>query len=285
LPVKLGFNVDLAAGKNVRVRGGGFGAGLDIGALGSVHLAGTLAAPTLAGGFAATNGTLTYFDRAFRVQEANVTFTPTDGILPMLHAKGTTHVANANDLNPYGADVTIAVDGPINGLKIALSSNPPGYSNEQILAMIAPFSGLVSGSGSSGYGTGTLKQEAFNILNAQFSAGLLSPFESAISQGLGFENVNVNVDYYGRVGVTATRLLGKTVNFVYSQIFGIPSRESVGLQLIGRDTTSAQLTFYWSSGAQTLFPVAYANSNYGRLSIGQPYSGNGFAFTLQRLYW
>lgn len=288
-PVKLGFDMDLSAGKNVRVRGGGLGAGLDIGATGAVHLAGTLAAPTLDGGFVSTGGTLTYFDRAFRVQEANVTFTPSDGIIPELHAKGITHVSNPDPnpaLNPYGSsDVTIAVDGPINGLKIAFSSNPPGYTDEQVLAMIAPFSGLISGSSNAAYGNGALKQEAFNILNAQFTAGLLAPFESALSQGLGLQNVDLNVDYYGRVGITATRLLGKTVNFVYSQTFGIPARQSVGLQLLGREATSAQLTFYWMNGPQTLFPTLYANSNLGRLSIGQPYSGNGFSFTLQRLYW
>jgi hypothetical protein len=284
-PVALGFDMNLAAGKNVRVRGGGLGAGLDIGAVGAAHLAGTLASPTLAGRFASTSGTLTYFDRAFRVREATVTFDPTSGIIPDLHAVGTTHVTSLDPtVNPGGStNVTIAVDGPINGLKIAFSSDPSGYSNEQIIAMIAPFGGLIASSSSPG--SGAFKQEAFNILNAQFTAGLLAPIESALSTGLGFSDVNLNVDYYGNVGFSATRLLGRTIDFVYSQTFGLPVRQSVGLQLRGAEATSAQLTFYWTTGPTRLFETPINTSALGRLSIGQPAQGSGFAFTLQRLYW
>ena len=48
-PIPLAFDLQASAGKNVRVRGSGYGAGLDIGTSGSVKLGGTLAAPTLAG--------------------------------------------------------------------------------------------------------------------------------------------------------------------------------------------------------------------------------------------
>ncbi len=316
-PLALRFDLGLAAGKNVRVRGGGYGAGLDIGATGDVKLAGTLANPTLAGGFTATSGTLTYFDRAFRVQQGTVRFSPADGIIPTLHASGVTHVVNPDTnlaRNPYGsADITIDVDGPLNGLKIAFSSNPPGYSNEQILAMIAPFGGLINGvsyaptlngaqstqpgvlspvpgalaAATTASGTLNLGQEAFNILNAQFTAGLLSPFETALSQGLGFQNVNLTVDYYGNVGFSAQKLLGKTVSFIYGHTFGIPERTSFGLQLLGARSTSAQLNFYFVNGPTRLFetPVAVVNTS-GRTLVGEPIQGqSGFSFTLQRLFW
>ena len=58
-------------------------------------------------------------------------------------------------------------------------------------------------------GTITVGQEAFNILNAQFTAGLLAPVETALGQGLGLSSVNLTLGYYGNVGVTATRLLGQ----------------------------------------------------------------------------
>ncbi|HET9029492.1 MAG TPA: translocation/assembly module TamB domain-containing protein [Candidatus Aquilonibacter sp.] len=313
LPLNLRFDLALDAGKNVRVRGSGYGAGLDLGATGGVQLAGTLTNPTLDGSFASAGGTLTYFDRAFRVQNASVTFSPDNGIIPNLEATGITHVSNADPrTGGYSTDVTINVSGPINSLKIAFSSNPPGYSNEQILAMIAPFGGLIGNTAYSGsnatingvqqYGalsvvpgaqpvTGTpgsvtAGQEAFNILNAQFTAGVLAPFENAISQGLGFSDISLNVDYYGNVGFSATRLLGRTVNFIYSQTFGIPSRYSAGLELVGSGSTSAQLSFYWTTGPQLLFKTPNGISSSSRLAIGQPLQGDsGFAFTLQRLYW
>ena len=147
--IPLAFDVSATVGKNVRVRGSGYGAGLDIGATGSVRLGGTLAAPELAGAFQSTGGTLTYFDRAFRVQEGSVRFNAADGVLPTLHAVATSSVVNPDPdraRNPYGsAQVTITVEGPIQGLKIGLQSNPAGYSRDEILGLIAPFGGFFSG--------------------------------------------------------------------------------------------------------------------------------------------
>ncbi len=105
-PLPVAFDLNAIVGKNVRVRGSGYGAGLDIGVGGSVKVGGTLAAPTLAGTVASTGGTLTYFDRAFRVQEGNVRFDPSDGVLPTLHAVATSSIVNPDPdrvRNPYGS--------------------------------------------------------------------------------------------------------------------------------------------------------------------------------------
>ena len=87
----------------------------------------TLASPQLAGTIASTGGTLTYFDRAFRVQRASVAFDPADGVVPTIHAVGTTSVVNPDPdraRNPYGsAEITIDVDGQIEGLKIGFSTS------------------------------------------------------------------------------------------------------------------------------------------------------------------
>ncbi|HUN29804.1 MAG TPA: translocation/assembly module TamB domain-containing protein, partial [Alphaproteobacteria bacterium] len=292
----LDLDVQMKAGKNVRVRGSGYGAGLDIGATGAVHLAGSFANPTLDGSFAATSGTLTYYDRAFRVQQAKVTFRPDEGIIPTLHATAETHISNPDPYSAYGSvDVTVAVNGPVTNPQVTFSSNPPGFSNDQILAMIAPFGGVLLGSVSAPgtpaagpvSGSVTAGQEAFNILNAQFSAGLLSPLEGALSQSLGVQNVNLTLDYYGNVGFSASRFLGKTVNFLYAATFGIPQRTSFGLQLVGERSTTAQLSFYYTNGPQRLFETPVANGSSGnRLSVGLPLQGQqGFAFTLQRLFW
>ena len=242
LRLPIAFDVKATAGRNVRVRGSGYGAGLDIGATGSVQLGGTLAAPTLAGAFQSTGGTLTYFDRAFRVREGSVRFDAADGVLPTLHAVATTNVVNPDPdrvRNPYGsAEVTITVDGPIRGLRIGLESNPAGYSRDEILALIAPFGGFIGGiafsrqsmlsrqqpNGITPLGTlnpipnvGVAAEQqhygragSLQYLNAQFAAGLLAPVESTLGQGLGLSSVNLTLGYYGNVGVTATRLLGKS---------------------------------------------------------------------------
>ena len=318
-PLPLAFNLQATAGKNVRVRGSGYGAGLDIGVAGSVKLGGTLAAPTLAGNFDSTGGTLTYFDRAFRVSQGSVRFNPSDGVLPTLHAVATTTVVNPDPdraRNPYGsADITIRADGPISGLKIGLTTNPPGYTQAQILGLIAPFGGFINGIGYTRESmlaqqqpngivplgsvspipnvgvqqrsTITVGQEAFNLLNAQFTAGLLSPLESTLGQGLGLSSINLTLGYYGNVGVTASRFLGKAVSVVYAVTFGIPQTQSFGLMVVPSPDTSAALNFYVMSGPQKLFEVPTAPVGYGASYLAtEPLVGNsGFSLTYARHFW
>jgi hypothetical protein len=284
--------MDLIVGRNVRVRGSGFGAGLDVAGTGEAQLGGTLAAPTMAGTFTATSGTLTYFDRAFRVQQARVVFRPENGVIPTIHARGTTSVSISDPNSAFSSvDVTVAVEGQVTNPQITFSSNPPGFTNDQIIAMIAPFGGILFSGVTSPTGTGggsvNAGQEAFNILNAQFAAGLLSPLEGAISQSLGFQNVNLTLGYGGNVGFSASRLLGRTVNFIYAATFGAPQRTSFGLQLVGEHNTTAQLVFFYETGATQRFIIPTAGSlGTGAIAVGQPLNGQqGFAFTLQRLFW
>jgi hypothetical protein len=318
-PLPLDFDLHATAGRGVRVRGNGYGAGLDIGVAGSVNLRGTLASPTLAGTFDSTGGTLTYFDRAFRVQQGSVRFNAADGVLPTIQAVATTTVVNPDPdraRNPYGsAEVTIRVDGPIAALRIGLTSNPPGYSQEQILGLIAPFGGFVGGIGYSRqgmlaqqqpngitpYGTVspipnvglqqrssiTVGQEAFNLLNAQFTAGLLSPFETALGQGLGLSSINLTLGYYGNVGFTASRLLGKYVSAVYAVTFGIPQTQSFGLSLVPNADESATLNFFLQNGPTKLFQTPNGPTGFGASYLQtEPLIGNsGFSLTYQRHFW
>ncbi|HTA38467.1 MAG TPA: translocation/assembly module TamB domain-containing protein [Candidatus Acidoferrales bacterium] len=316
-PLPLAFDLQASAGKNVRVRGSGYGAGLDIGAAGSVKLGGTLAAPTLAGTITSTGGTLTYFDKAFRVQNGNVTFDPADGVLPNIHAVAVANVNNPDPdkaRNPYGtADITIAVDGPIEGLKISFTSQPAGYTQDQIIALLAPFGGLIANSAfnnSNPYAvqspggftplgavnmlppgvyqqrgaTLTVGQEAFNILNAQFAAGLLSPVENALGQGLGLSSVNLTLGYYGSVGFKASRELTKTLSAIYGVTFGIPQVQTFGLQYSPSINTSASFNIFTQTGGARLFQTTggYYNGSQ-QFVLGQPIQGgNGFSVQLTR---
>jgi hypothetical protein len=253
------------------------------------------------------------------VQQGSVRFNAADGVLPTLHAVATSSVVNPDPdraRNPYGsAEVTITVDGPIEGLKIGLQSSPAGYSRDEILALIAPFGGFFSGisfsrqsmlarqqpGGITPLGTLspipnvalpqnstiTVGQEAFNILNAQFTAGLLAPVESTLGQGLGLSSVNLTLGYYGNVGLTATRLLGKAVSAVYAVTFGLPQIQSFGLVVQPSPTTAASLNFFYQSGPTKLLqlpgsPVGYSASYLAN----QPLIGNtGFSLTLQHYFW
>lgn len=281
------FDLDLTAGRNVRVRS----SVMDIGGTGTLHVGGTLTDPRLSGVFDSAGGTLTYFNRVFRVDQGTVTFQPDLGIIPVLDAVATTHVINPDpspQRNPTGsADITLTVRGPVTNLSIALDSDPP-YDRQQILGLLlnVPAIGGTTLFGSTSTPGLSVGQEAFGVLNAQFTRSLLAPLETAFGGALGLSNLNVTFDYTGNVGVSARKILGKTINAVYATTLGYPYRQTFGFEIRPSPSTAAQLTFYETFGAVgpgLLEPAITGGVN--RVVVAQPITGtNGFTFTLQRFF-
>lgn len=321
-PFNLGFNLAITAGKNVRVRGGGAGIfGLDIPGEGSVVLAGTLLQPTLSGSFNSAGGTLTYIDHAFKVRTGTVTFDPANGVIPDIYAVGTTHVTNPDpnsQRNPTGsADITVTVTGPVTSPHIAFQSDPSGYSQQQIIALLLPFGNLIgpiqfnengtpvpagqlAGApppGTTGLlppnvfvqrenGVLTIGQEAFNIFNAQFASSLLSPVENALQSTLGLSDVNLTLDYTGNFGVNFRRLLAKNFYALYGTTLGVPIRQTFGFVYQPNTFTSAQFTMFMQQGPSQIFQSANQTLQTNqRAATGQALQGtNGFTFLYQRLF-
>ncbi|MGP6192561.1 MAG: translocation/assembly module TamB domain-containing protein [Vulcanimicrobiaceae bacterium] len=305
------FNVQLSALRNVRVRS----ANVDIGGQGELNIAGTRSKPRLSGAFTSTGGTLTYFNTVFRLIDGTVTFEPENGVIPTLEAHAVTHVINPDPNlvrnSTRSADVSIALNGPVTNLNISFSSDPP-YDRQQILGLLigVPALGATNLFGPVGptpYGSTTnaalppglgifrtpsgevsVGEEAFGILNAQFTRNLLAPIESGLGGALGLSSLNVNVDYTGNVGLTARKILGKNVNAVYGTTIGYPYRQTFGFELKPSDATAAQVTVFETLGAyglDSLTPVTTLNSNQ-RLTAAQPAAGTvGFSLSLQRLLW
>jgi hypothetical protein len=319
-PFNLGFNLGITAGRDVRVQGGNGLFGLDLSGQGAVHLAGTLEQPAMDGRFISTGGTLTYIDHAFRLEHAQVSFEPANGALPDVFAVATTHVLDPDPntaRNPTGyADITATVTGTVPDVKVKFTSNPPGYTDQQIIALLLPFSGLAgiqftqtgvilpSGTGtvagaptvpSSGAlpnifevrqnGTVTITQEAFNILNTQFAAGILSPIESALSSTLGLSDLNLTVGSTG-AGLSIRRLLGNNFYALYGTTFTVPERQTFGFAYQPNAFTAAQFSIFWQQGQTPLFQSAGQTiSTNARAAVGQPLQGsNGFTFLFQRLF-
>ena len=321
-PFNLGFNLAITAGKNVRVRGGGAGIfGLDIAGQGSVLLAGTLLQPTLSGQFNSAGGTLTYIDHAFKVRTGTVTFNPANGVIPDIYAVGTAHVTNPDpntQRNPTGAaDITVTVTGPVTSPHVAFQSDPAGYSDQQIIALLLPLGGLVGpiqftdtgvvlppgqlpgapAPGTTGLlppnifvqrenGVLTIGQEAFNIFNAQFASSLLSPVENALGTTLGLSDVNLTLDYTGNFGVNFRRLLAKNFYALYGTTLGVPIRQTFGFVYQPNTFTSAQFTMFMQQGPTPLFQSAASTLQTNpRAAAGQALQGtNGFTFLYQRLF-
>jgi len=302
------FNLNLTAGNNVRVRSGN----VDIGARGSLAIGGTRAAPQLGGAFESTGGTLSYFNTVFRVQSGTVTFSPDQGVIPSLDAVATTHVIDPDPnafRNPNGtADITLNVTGPVTNLNLQLASDP-SYDRQTILGLLlnAPAIGATNLFASStpgqaafppgvlvqqrGGGELSVGQEAFGILNAQFTRNLLSPIETQVGGALGLSSLAFNFDYGGGLGVSARKVLGKQTDLIYAQSFTYPYRQTFGFDIKPNATTAMQFTVFESFGAQgvgVFTPASNINPavpNNQRALLAQPSQGTGgFSFSFQKLF-
>ncbi len=308
----LAFNLRTEA-ENVRIRS----PIIDAGASGSVLLTGTLRSPRASGTITATRGgVFSTYQRLFRIQDATVTFDPKEGIVPYLDLRATAHVDNPDPdpaRNAIGsADVTVAVTGPADAYSIQYSSEPQ-YSQAQIVALLVdlpvlgslnfgetPVAGTLRGApgesnalllpGVTPYQTGVtpFQQEAFSLFNTQLTQRLLSPLENAFGGAVGLTDLQLTLDYGGRVGYTARQQISRKrqVYATLGQVLSYPTRTQIGFQSRPDASTSASFTYFQQNG--TPF---YRNSIFGSTSTVQVQNGvqplsdrQGFSFVVTRSY-
>jgi autotransporter translocation and assembly factor TamB len=265
------------------------GANVDIGTTGAVRLAGTLDAPTLAGGFHSTGGSLSFY-RTFYVQRGDVHFDPSSGLIPDINAVATTFIPD-----PATA-VRLHVTGPATDMNLALASDP-SYDREQILGLLvgAQQFGAVRGVASTRGGafstSAAARSLAYGRLNAAFTRNMLEPLSTELGSALGFTEVQITSDLQTGVGVNAVKALGKYVNAIYRQTFGYPEEQSVALEARPNDANAYRVTAYSAQGP-TLFalqqpqPLAAGVLNVNPATSYTPIGGSsGVSLLYLRRWW
>jgi hypothetical protein len=325
-PFDLAFNVIAHVGKSVRVQG----PIIDVGATGTIALTGTIRDPKLDGTLTATpGGVFSTYNRAFRIQQATVTFQPENGLTPFIDARAFAHVTNPDpdpSRNPLGsADITITVRGPADVIAsgtpsgggdygISYTSNPP-YDQEQILGLLldaSVFGAINFGRQQTGFGlagapsptnallppgvtpyqTGALnfQQEAFSILNGQLVQRFLAPVESVLTGPLGLSDLELTVDFGGRVGYIAYKQVGhRDVYANIGQVLTAPSRTTFGFTARPDAITSILFNYYRQNGvpaitnnASGIYP--FSNNVTQVKGISPLVSPAGFTFQIVRKY-
>lgn len=308
----LAFNLRTDA-ENVRIRS----PIIDAGASGSILLTGTLRSPRASGTITATRGgVFSTYQHLFRIQDATVTFDPDQGIVPNLDLRATAHVDNPDPdpaRNAIGtADVTVAVTGPADDYKISYSSDPP-YTQAQIIALLVnlpilgtfdfggtPVAGTLRGApgesnalllpGVTPYETSItpIQQEAFSLFNTQLTQRLLSPLENAFGGSVGLTDLQLTLDYGGRVGYTARQQISRKrqVYATLGQILSYPTRTQIGFQSRPDASTAISFTYFQQNGTPFYRNTIFGNTSTVQVQNGvQPLSDRqGFSFVLTRSY-
>lgn len=268
-PPDIALSLTVLADRDVRV----VSPNVDVGATGYVDVGGTLASPALDGSFTSTGGTVSFY-RTLRVERGTVVFSPDNGVTPDVDAVASTTIADP------ATDIILHVTGPATGMTLDLASSPD-YDREHILAL------LVNGGG------GATKQSAITQLasgeiNGVFTRNVLEPFSSQLGGGLGLENLQITSDLQSGLGVNAVKGIGKNLNAVYADTFGIPRRQSISLQTRRASNLQYAFTMFNTQGATLAGaqqPVLVNAMSIGNAAtLPSDTGGNGFNFELKRMY-
>lgn len=270
----LGFNnLQLVAGNDVRVQS----PNVDIGAAGSVTIAGTLGAPQLSGRFESTGGTLSFY-RDFAIEHGSVAFDPDAGIMPRVNAVATTYVSDPDTM------IRIRATGPADDMQLGFASDP-AYSKAQILAILA---GIGQSRSTNLSASGEFSSLAEGQINTVFQRSLLEPLSTALGGAFGFNNVELTNSLTGGFGARFAKILGKNFRAVFADSFGEPRRESLTLETINHRAISMRAMFYQQDRATIygVIPDATQNGAFGANVISiQPMTGtNGVDFSLERKF-
>ena len=133
-----------------------------------------------------------------------------------------------------------------------------------------------------------LQQEAFSLFNTQLTQRLLSPLENAFGGALGLTDLELTLDYGGRVGYTARQQLSRkhAVYATVGQVLSYPTRTQIGFASRPDPATTISFTYFQQNGTP-----CYRNSIFGNTSTVQIVNGvqplsdrQGFSLTLTRTY-
>jgi hypothetical protein len=155
----------------------------------------------------------------------------------------------------------------------------PGESNPLLPPGVTP------------YQTGVINfnQEAFSILNGQFTQRFLAPIERVFTGRFGLTDFELTVDYGGGIGYNALKQLGKRdVYASFGQTLSSPVRTSAGFTARPDATTSVQFSFFHQTGVPAITNSANGAQAFAttqRLKGIQPLSNRqGFTFSIVRKY-
>jgi translocation and assembly module TamB len=283
-PLPVAFALNVAATNDDRVQG----PAVDVGAKGSVAVSGTLAHPALSGGLDSTDGTLSFY-RTFVLHDAHVAFDPASGIIPYVDATATTHVPDPS------TNVLLHVHGPATGLAIDFASQS-GYDREQIVGLLvgAQNLGAVAGvartSPVQSSNGNALQGVAIGYIDQKFTQSLFQPFSSSLGQALGFSSFNVNAGLNGGFSASATRQLGRNLQFAFSDASTAQGeQQSFALALDFSEGSAMQLTLFNAGsqartlGTQTPFTPT-GPTNYQRQALAPTPGTSGYVFTYVRRF-
>ncbi len=161
--------------------------------------------------------------------------------MPTIDATATTEVSN-----PV-TEIALHVTGLApNNMQLTFDSEPGGYSQQQLLAMLSGLNNLNgTGGGIQGVNAGSeISNLAMGEVNTYFTQSLLEPLSASLGNALGLQNLQLTDDFTSGFGFNAVKAFGKHVTAVFSENLGTPSTRSLSIEAHHGQSTAFALTMH-----------------------------------------
>lgn len=177
----IGLDVEMTVGKKVRFYNPYL---YDMIARGHLKFAGSTFAPDFSGKIAAVQGTVNYLNTQFKVSEASVEFKKFTDYDPMISVNAQTRLQQIV--------VNLAVNGPLSGMKVTLSSEP-SMRQQEILSLLTLRSRYLDKQSSANSG-GIGRDELVSVLGAGLQMQFFSDVEGNLRRALGLDEFRIVQD-------------------------------------------------------------------------------------------
>jgi autotransporter translocation and assembly factor TamB len=281
-------NFGIHVGPDVRIQN----SNVDVAGAGAAVLSGTLAAPTLRGAFAATGGTISFY-QIFRVEHARIAFDPANGLTPYVDAVAATSVADPP------TDIRIHVTGPATNMNLGLTSDP-SYDRSQILGLLVGMQSFGAVQGVPGTtatpfsASAAVEHVGFGEANQVFTRSVLEPASTALGGALGVDNLqlysNFGTGYGNGIGAQIEKRIAQHVSVAASANLGYPTQQMLTLKYMQRSDSDVALRVYQQqeSFLNSTPPGFQPGPNGLNLNPADDLIGtasSGFLLSFQRRWW
>ncbi|MDO8682378.1 MAG: translocation/assembly module TamB domain-containing protein [Armatimonadota bacterium] len=234
-PLNPSFNVSITLGKDVWI----YNPRLSAMVTGQGTLGGSILSPQVRATLVVQTGNIrlpTARPELRRGGTITVVYTPPEPTRVILDLEATASTFTRSGLvGRRRYEIVLGIRGPLNDLAITVRSEPPGLSQNQILAMLGHVEGIFDSN------EVALKQEITDIFTAAVVPGVFSPIETAFAEAFGLEEFRL--EYFGEEPLSVYLSRHLFGNFYGSYWRTVTAREELyRLSLSYRWTNRLQLT-------------------------------------------
>jgi len=197
-----------------------------------IEIIGTLANPNVSGRISAAEGYLIYLDRKFQIEKGTIDFVDPNRINPIIDLIAVANVTAYNRLEGTAYEITLELSGPLDEVKVKLSSIPP-LERADIVALLTVGATRTQLTGRTTNGeqvsTSEILEQRFQTLSTRIISGYAG---KKLENLLGLQEVSVQGNIFNRASgpqLVASKRISDKAKLTYTTTVGHLNEQGIRL--------------------------------------------------------